>query len=201
MRLILTDDVFNLGNRGQVVDVAAGYGRNYLLPKGLALPATVGNLKMVEQQKVALAKKEAVLKEEAEILAKELVKLHVVLSRKAGDTGTLFGSVTVKDLADLLEKNGIHIDRRKIALEHPIKSLGNFQVAVHPHAGVDAEILVSVTMEEEEPVARLLERGVESDKIYEATEAKAASLRAAEEGSRPDLMEPPEEEEDEKAEE
>lgn len=197
MRLILTDDVYNLGTRGEVVDVAAGYGRNYLLPKGLALPATPGNLKMVEQQRVAIAKKEAVLKEEAELLAKELVKLHLIVSRKAGDTGTLFGSVTSKDLADLLEQNGIHLDRRRIALDHPIKSLGNVMVDVHPHVGVDARLLVSVLPEEDEPVARVMERGVDSDQIYEDLEAKVKAIKAREEGVRPDLMEEPETETEE----
>ncbi len=200
MRLILTDDVFNLGNRGQVVNVAAGYGRNYLIPKGLALPATTGNLKMVEQQRVALAKKEAKLTEVAEILAGEVAKLHVVLSRKAGDTGVLFGSVTSKDLSDLLERNGIHIDRKKIALEHPVKSLGNFQIDVHPHAGVDTQLLVSVIPEEEEPVTRVIEKGAESDRIVAETDAKVKALRAAEEGTRTDLLEEPEAAEEEQEE-
>ncbi len=199
MRLILTDDVFNLGKRGQVVDVAAGYGRNYLLPKGLALPATEGNLKVVEQQKVALVKKEAKLAEEAELLASELAKLHVVVSRKAGDTGALFGSVTAKNLTDLLDSKGIHLDHRKIALEHPIKSLGNFPVDVHPHAGVDTRLLVSVVPEEDEVVERVLEKGPESERIVADTDAVVKKLRETEEGTREDLMaEPAEPEAEEK---
>ena len=112
MELILIDDVFSLGKRGEVVNVADGYGRNYLLPKKLAIPATPGNQKMIEQQRLAMAKKEAHFKEEAELLSQELNQLHLVVSRKTGDTGTLFGSVTSKDIAQLLVGEGIHLDRR-----------------------------------------------------------------------------------------
>ncbi len=178
MQLILIDDVFHLGKRGQVVNVAAGYGRNYLIPKGLAVVATPGNLKMVEQQKLSLAKKEAKLKEESELLARELNQLHLAISRKAGDTGALFGSVTSKDLADLLEAKGIHIDRRKITLEHPIKAIGTFQVEAHPHSEVEAHLTVSVMVEDEEPVAKVLKKkSAESDQILAEVEAEVAKIR------------------------
>lgn len=177
MQLILTDDVHELGKRGQVVEVAAGYGRNYLIPKGLAVAATPGNLKMVEQQRLALAKKEAKFKEEADLLAKELNGLHLALSRKAGDTGALFGSVTAKDLTDLLEDKGFHVDRRKVTLEHPIKSIGNFTVEAHPHSEVEAHLLVSVLIEEDEPVAKVLKKGdAESDKIAALVEAEVKKI-------------------------
>ena len=161
MQLVLIDDVLHVGRRGDVVTVATGYGRNYLIPKGLAVAATSANLKMVQQQRATLARKEAGVKEDAEILAQELNQLHLVLSRKAGETGALFGSVTAKDLADLLAENGFNLDRRKIDLEHPLKSIGNFPVEVHPHPEVKLEFLVSVVLEKEEPVARILKQGTD----------------------------------------
>ena len=161
MQLVLIDDVLHVGRRGDVVTVASGYGRNYLIPKGLAVAATSANLKMVQQQRAVLARKEATVKEDAEILAQELNQLHLVLSRKAGETGALFGSVTAKDLADLFAENGFNLDRRKIDLEHPLKSIGNFPVEVHPHPEVKLEFLVSVVLEEEEPVARILKQGTD----------------------------------------
>jgi large subunit ribosomal protein L9 len=156
MQLVLIDDVLHLGRRGDVVSVAAGYGRNYLIPQGLAVAATSANLKMVEQQRAALARKETRVKEDAEILARDLDKLHLVLSRKAGETGALFGSVTAKDLADLLAEKGFNVDRQKIDLEHPLKTIGNFPVEAHPHPDVKLEFLVSVVLEEEEPFTRIL---------------------------------------------
>ena len=150
MQLVLIDDVLHLGRRGDVVAVASGYGRNYLIPKGLAVPATSANLKMVQQQRAALARKETRVKEDAEILAQELHQLHLVLSRKASETGALFGSVTAKDLADLFQEKGFNLDRQKIDLEHPLKSIGNFPVEAHPHPEVKLEFLVSVVLEEEE---------------------------------------------------
>ncbi len=179
MQLILTDDVIDLGRRGQVVNVAQGYGRNYLLPKGLAIPATEANLKLIEEQRVELAKKEASLREESEVLAGELNQLHLVVSRKAGDTGVLFGSVTSKDLGELLEANGFHVDRRKIRLEHPLKNIGNETVEVYPHSEVKAELLVSVLVEEDEVVARVLKKGEESEQIAAQAEAKAKELAEA----------------------
>lgn len=173
MQLILTDDIENLGRRGQVVDVAAGYGRNFLIPKGLGLPATKANLKMIEQQKIAHAKKETKLHEEAVVLAGELEKLHLVVSRKAGETGILFGSVTSKDIAELLEDNGIHVDRRKVLLEHPIKQIGNATVKLHPHSDVYASVTVSVMAEQQEEVAKVLRKGTESDKIMLETSRQA----------------------------
>lgn len=159
MQVILIDDVFDLGRRGDIVRVADGYGRNYLIPKRLAIPATSGNVKMVEQQRVALAKKEAKFKEEAEILAGELEQQHVVLSRKAGETGVLFGSVTAKDLIEVLQTEGFHVDRRKVTLAQPIKKIGNYTVDIHPHTDVIASILVSVPPEDEEAVARVHKKG------------------------------------------
>ena len=176
MEVILIDDVFELGRRGEVVKVAAGYGRNYLIPKKLAVPATPGNLKTVEQQRVALAKREAKDRGEAEILAAELSQIHIVVSRKAGDTGVLFGSVTSKDLSDVLAANGVNLDRRKILLHQPIKSIGNYTVEVRPHSDVDASLLLSVFPEAGEQISKTLARGEESDKLVEELKAKVEEI-------------------------
>ncbi|MEJ2077236.1 MAG: 50S ribosomal protein L9 [Acidobacteriota bacterium] len=176
MEVILIDDVFELGRRGDVVKVASGYGRNFLIPKKLAVPATPGNLKMVEQQRVALAKREAKDRGEAEILAAELGQIHIVVSRKAGDTGVLFGSVTSKDLTDVLAANGITLDRRKILLHQPIKSIGNYTVEVRPHSDVDASLLLSVFPEAGEQISKTLPRGEESDKVVEELKAKVEEI-------------------------
>jgi len=176
MELILIDNVYELGHRGDVIKVSEGYGRNYLLPRKLAIPATPGNLKMIEQQRLSLAKNESKYVEEAEILSQELGQIHVLVSRKAGDTGVLFGSVTSKDISEALEKNGINIDRRKILLGHPIKNIGNLTVEVRPHSDVEAKILVSVLPEADEPVCRTLARGEESDSIVKELDAKIADI-------------------------
>lgn len=176
MQIILIDDVFELGKRGEVVRVADGYGRNYLLPRKLAIAATPGNLKMVEQQRIAFAKKEAKLKGEAEILASELGQLHILISRKAGETGVLFGSVTAKDVADLLEQNGIHLDRRKVILPQPIKGIGNYKVVTHPHSEVEAELLVSVLSEGDQPLARVKKQDEETDRIVAELETKLKEI-------------------------
>jgi large subunit ribosomal protein L9 len=177
MELILIEDVTSLGKRGQIVKVAEGYGRNYLIPKGVAVPATKANVKMIEQQRIAQAKRDTQLKDEAELVSKELSTLHLVISRRAGETGVLFGSVTTKDLADLLESTGFHVDRRKILLDHPLKQVGNFTLETRPHSEVPAELTVSVIAEEDEPVTRVLKKGEESDAIAAATEAQALEFQ------------------------
>ena len=171
MKVILVEDLQELGKQGEVVRVASGYGRNYLIPKQLAMPVTPGNLKMVEQRRLAAVKREAKYKEEAELLVQELDQQHLVFSRKAGETGLLFGSVTTKDLGDLLGQQGIRLDRRKILLEHPIKNIGNFNVPVHPHSEVHSELLVSVMEEKEETVARVLKKNEESRQIVQELES------------------------------
>ncbi len=172
MEVILIDDVFEVGRRGQIVRVADGYGRNYLIPKRLAIPATPGNRKMIEQQRLSMAKKEAKYTEEAELLAQELNQMHVLISRKSGDAGTLFGSVTSKDIADLLEGSEILIDRQKILLQQPIKSIGNHRIEVRLHSEVAAELLLSVLLEGDEPVARIKKKDEESDRIVAELEAR-----------------------------
>ena len=176
MKLILVDDVFELGRRGQVVRVADGYGRNYLIPRKLAVLATPGNLKMVEQQRLVTAKKEAKYKDEANLLAKELKQLHVVVSRKSGETGTLFGSVTSKDVAELLQQEGIEMDRRKILLGQPIKAIGNYQIELRPHSEVAVQLLVSVVVEGDKAVAKVKKKDEESDQIVAGLESKIEEI-------------------------
>ena len=165
MELILVGDVEHLGRRGDVVRVANGYGRNYLLPKGLALLSTPANRKLVESQRLAHARREARHKAEAELLAEEFSRHHAVLSRRAGDTGVLFGSVTSRDVSDLLSANGIEVDRRKILLEQPIKSIGNYRLDIRCHAEVTAQLLVSIIPEEDDPVQRLKQQDDESNRL------------------------------------
>jgi large subunit ribosomal protein L9 len=148
MEIILREDVEHLGARGQVIKVAAGYARNFLLPKRLAVPATDANRKIVEQERQAHLRKDAKLKGEAEDLAKLLSSVTVVIKRKAGENDQLFGSVTAADVADALAAQKYVIDRRKVQLEEPIKSLGEHKVTVRTHKEVTVEITVNVTREE-----------------------------------------------------
>src|SRR5262245_5442174 len=148
MDVILREDIEKLGSRGQVVHVAAGYARNFLLPKRLAVPATESNKKIVEQERQAHLRKEAKLKGEAEDLSKLMTGLTVTISQKAGENDQLFGSVTAKDIADALEKKNFSIDRRRIQLEEPIKQLGEHRIPVRLHREVATEIVVNVVKEE-----------------------------------------------------
>jgi large subunit ribosomal protein L9 len=149
MEVILRTDIEKLGSRGQVVKVAAGYARNFLLPKRLAVPATDANRKIVEQERQAYLRKEAKLKGEAEDLSKLLNGVTVTIAQKAGDQDQLFGSVTAKDVAEALAAQNFTIDRRKVQLEEPIKQLGEFKVPVRLHREVTAEVNVVVIKEEE----------------------------------------------------
>jgi large subunit ribosomal protein L9 len=144
MEVILREDIEKLGNRGQVVKVASGYARNYLLPKRLAVAATESNKKIVEQERQAHLRKEAKLQSEAQDLAKLMQGLIVEISAKAGENDQLFGSVTAKDIADALEAKGFTIDRRKVVLEEPIRSLGEHKVTVRLHRDVSTEVPVNV---------------------------------------------------------
>jgi large subunit ribosomal protein L9 len=148
MEVILREDVERLGSRGQVVKVADGYARNFLLPKRLAVAATDSNRKIVEQERQAHLRREAKQKGEAEDLAKLLGGVTVTIAQKAGENDQLFGSVTAKDVADALAQQNYTIDRRKVQLEEPIKQLGEFKVPVRLHRDVTAEVTVKVVKEE-----------------------------------------------------
>ncbi|MGA2194847.1 MAG: 50S ribosomal protein L9 [Bryobacteraceae bacterium] len=148
MEVILREDVDKLGNRGQVVKVAAGYARNFLLPKRLAVAATASNKKIIEQERQAHLRKDAKLEVEAQDLAKLVNGVTVTIKQKAGENDQLFGSVTTKDVADALAAQNYAIDRRKILLDEPIKQLGEFKVTVRLHKDVTAEVTVVVAKEE-----------------------------------------------------
>jgi large subunit ribosomal protein L9 len=144
MKIVLRQDVDSLGMEGQVFDVADGYARNYLIPKGLALAATQQNLKLMEAQRKKIEEKRLKAKEEAEKAKMSLSELVVTIAQKAGEEDKLYGSVTSIDIAEQLEKRGIQIDRKRIRLERPIKTLGEFAVPVRLHPEVTASIKVVV---------------------------------------------------------
>ena len=149
MEVILLENIEKLGARGQVVRVADGYGRNYLLPKKLAVAATPQNRKWIEQQRVRFLKIEAKEKGDAEDLAKLFQGVMVTLRRKSGEKGTLFGSVTTMDVAEKLAAQGFHIDKRKIQLDTPLKLLGEYDVSIKLHRDVATTIKVRIESETE----------------------------------------------------
>lgn len=147
MRVVLREDVEKLGRRGEVVKVADGFARNFLLPKGKALAATDGNLKVIEKEKRRYVQRVAKEKGEMEALAQRIAGVSLTLVRKVGEHDVLYGSVTTGDIAEGLEKEGIQVDRRRIQLVDPIKSLGIYNVPVKLHAEVRAEVKVWVVKE------------------------------------------------------
>ena len=147
MKLILKDDVKGLGGMGQEVDVADGYGRNYLIPKGLAMAATVGNLKILKNEISQKGRKIVKLKGEAEDLAKRIEKISCRLAKKAGESDKLFGSVTSQEIADHLKKEGFDIDKKKVDINAPIKNLGTHSVSIRVYPGVVANLKVEVVKE------------------------------------------------------
>jgi large subunit ribosomal protein L9 len=149
MKVILRQDVDKLGKLGDVVKVAPGYGRNYLIPRKLAVEATPGNVKITEMERLAHARRDQREKTTAGLLARELVKMTVTIRRKAGEGGTLYGSVTAIDIADYLITHKIDIDKRKIQLEEPIKAIGEYQVPIRLHREVIVPIRVIVEFEPE----------------------------------------------------
>ncbi|HEX5425490.1 MAG TPA: 50S ribosomal protein L9 [Candidatus Acidoferrales bacterium] len=148
MQIILQEDVEKLGNRGQVVTVAEGYARNFLLPRKLALQATPGNMKRLEKMRAAFAKKEATEKESAQTLAELLNTVTLTVSRKAGENDQLFGSVTSGDVAEALAAQGYTIEKRKIALADPIKLVGEYQIPVKLFREISANVKLVVNKEE-----------------------------------------------------
>jgi len=147
MEVILKEDVAKLGARGDVVKVAEGYGRNFLLPRKLAIEATTGNRKVIEQMRAAALRRSAKEKAQAEELSKQFDGLSVSFARRAGEQDQLFGSVTSSDIGDALEKKGFNVDRRKIQLHEPLKTLGEFTVPVKLHKDVTAHLKVVIEKE------------------------------------------------------
>jgi large subunit ribosomal protein L9 len=147
MEVILKEDVAKLGSRGDVVKVAEGYGRNYLLPRKLAIQASSNNKKVIEQMKAASVRRSAKEKAQAEELAKQFDGLAVNFQRRSGEHDQLFGSVTSSDVADALEKKGFNIDRRKVQVHEPLRTLGEFTVPIKLHKDVTAHLKVVIEKE------------------------------------------------------
>lgn len=147
MEVILREDIEKVGSRGAVVKVADGYARNYLLPKRLAVAATASNKKIVDQEREAYLRREAKLKDEAEGLGQLIQDVRLTFKHRVGENDHLFGSVTAKDIAEALEAKNFHIERRRVQLEEPIRTLGEFKVPVRLHREVTTEITVVVEAE------------------------------------------------------
>src|SRR5258706_3997069 len=147
MEVILREHVDNLGRRGEVVKVADGYARNYLLPRKLALLVTEGNKKQIERERAKLDAKETEERGVSEAMASRMAGVEIVIARKVGETDALYGSVTSADIADALAAKGFEIDRRKLQLVEPLKKIGDVDVAVKLHRDVTASIKVKVVAE------------------------------------------------------
>lgn len=185
-KVLLKEDIDNLGGRGEVVNVKSGYARNYLLPRGYAILATKGNVRQVEQERKMLLKKAAEEKATAELQREQMESLSLKFERMAGESGTLFGSVTSMDIASELEAKGYEIDRRKIILKTPIKELGEYTVPVKLHREVTLELPIRVALEGEAIQEKLedesvLETGAEEEQKTEETAAAAAETASNEE--------------------
>jgi large subunit ribosomal protein L9 len=148
MEVILREDIDTLGTRGSVVKVAAGYARNYLLPKKLAVAATESNKKIIEQEREAYLRREAKASADAQDLGKLMANVVLTFRHRVGENNQLFGSVTAKDVADALEKQNFHIERRKVQLDEPIRTLGEHEVTLRLHREVSTPIKVVVEAEQ-----------------------------------------------------
>ena len=148
MKVILKEDIPKLGRMGQTVDVARGYGRNYLIPQGKAILATSKNLKSLEHERMLIQRKADLARKEAEGLAGKIKGMTLTLTRKVVEEDKLYGSVSVSDIAQALEEAGVEIERKLIKLDEPIKSLGEFKVAIKAYHDVTAELKVQVVKED-----------------------------------------------------
>jgi large subunit ribosomal protein L9 len=147
MEVILREHMDNLGRRGEIVKVADGYARNYLLPRKLALPVTAGNRKQIERERARFEVKESEERKIAEGLAARIGALEIVIARRVGETNALYGSVTSSDIAEALEAKGFALDRRKLQLAEPIRQVGDVDVPVKLHRDVTATVRVKVVAE------------------------------------------------------
>src|SRR4030042_5083391 len=147
MKVILREDVKNIGNMGQIIDVTDGFGRNYLVPRGFAVEANIRNIKSLEHEKKVIQEKARKIKNQAQDLASKISSAAVVIKAKAGEEGKLFGSVTTMDIAEQLKKEGFDIDKKKISLEEPIKRIGSYSVKIKIHSEIAAEVNVEVVEE------------------------------------------------------
>lgn len=165
MKVILKEDVQSLGVMGSIVDVAAGYGRNYLIPRNLAVEANPKNVKQFEHQKNIILARANKIKQSAELVAEKLSRMTVTIEAMAGDEDKLFGSVTSKDIAKLITDQGIEVDKRKIILEEPIKRIGTHEVTIKVHHDVTANVKVEV---------------IRADRDATASQAASAAEQSAE---------------------
>jgi len=149
MKIILTQDFESLGLEGDIVDVAKGYARNYLIPKGVAIEASDANLKILETRKGKIMDKRQQAKEAAEGFKDRISEITVMIRQKAGEEGKLYGSVTTRDIAQELEKEGVVVDRKKIIMDEAIRTIGEFEVTIKLHPEVVAPVKVVVEKEEE----------------------------------------------------
>jgi large subunit ribosomal protein L9 len=147
MKIILKDDVKNVGSMGQVVDVSDGFARNYLIPKGLAVEANIKNIKALEHQKKIIQEKAKKIKIDAQNMCEKLSNIKLTIKAKSGEEGKLFGSVTTKDISDALKKEGFEIDKKKIVIEEPIKRLGEYSVTVKLHPDISTQVKLEVVQE------------------------------------------------------
>ena len=182
MDVLLCEDVDNLGQRGQVVRVRAGYGRNYLLPQKMAVKASAGNKKMLDDQRRLLAKREQRERLSAQTEAEKLQGLELRFDRRVGEHGILFGSVTALDIVEALKERGIVVERRRIGLREHIKEVGDYDVAVKLHRDVSPSIKVIVRKEgaAEEPSAVEAAPAADSSPAEQVDEASTASTEAPE---------------------
>jgi large subunit ribosomal protein L9 len=186
-QVLLREDVEDLGARGEIVKVKAGYARNYLLPRKLAVQATASNVKQIEQERAALLKKEAKERSSAELQAGQLGSLSLNFQRRVGEHGVLYGSVTSMDIAEALKERGYEIDRRRIRLAEAIKEVGEYSVQVRLHREVNVEIPVIVTGEGSAqaaaapaPASEATSAGNEDSTAADTTAAEASEEAATE---------------------
>ncbi len=163
--ILLREDIDNLGGRGEVVKVRAGYARNYLIPQGIAILATKGNVNQISKEREALLKKAATEKSTAEAQLEQMKDISLNFERKAGESGTLFGSVTTIDIAEALQAKGYEIDRRKISLKDTIKETGDYTAKVKLYRDVTLEIPVQVTAEGAAPAPAKAETAETEEKV------------------------------------
>ncbi|GBE03871.1 MAG TPA: 50S ribosomal protein L9 [Nitrospirae bacterium] len=185
MKVILKEDVDNLGDMGNVVEVKNGYGRNYLIPRDLAVEANTKNIKQLEHQKKLLQSKIKKAKMEGEELSEKISAISISIEVKSGEEGKLFGSVTSKDIAEAIAAQGIEIDKRKINLQEPIKRLGEYEISVRVRQDVIATVKLEVKSSEAIAVP-------EAAKEVKEEEVKAEEVNASEEETKVDLSEPTE---------
>jgi len=180
MDVLLCEDVDNLGQRGQVVRVRAGYGRNYLLPQRLAIEASAGNKRMIDEQRRLLSKREQRERVSAQTEAEKLQGLELRFDRRVGEHGLLYGSVTALDIAEALKERGLEVERRKIGLREHIKEVGEYDIAIKLHRDVTPVVKVLVRKEGEEEKALVVEAAPAADSTPpEAVVAEGASEEAS----------------------